>query len=260
MQRMPILAGCAATALMVCSAEAQAEAWSATSPEASSCYPSDLLFASKSDGSYTFNNDVWSPCQSVPVAAGEQTIWAKSNLDWGVSSNQPDTGHIKSYPHIGYAVNKSLSSLKSLTAVVSAITPSSGAWESTFDIWAGNKAYEIMVWLNYTGFPNGCGNVKPISASWTFSGCAIPIQTNVQLSGGSWNVYEGSNGSNTVYSFLRTEKTNQTKLDVLAFMNYLKSKNYFDDVVLGDVEYGFEITSSPGGLSFASKNFSVTAE
>ncbi|MEM5426582.1 GH12 family glycosyl hydrolase domain-containing protein [Paraburkholderia ferrariae] len=258
MPRTPFLAGCAATALMVCSAEAQADGWSATSPEASSCYPADLLFASSSYGSYTFNNDVWAPCQGV--AAGKQTIWAKSNVDWGVSSKQPDTGHIKSYPHIGYAVNKPLSALNSLTAVVSATTPSGGAWESTFDIWAGNNAHEIMVWLNYTGLPDGCGNVKPISANWTFSGCAIPIQKDVPLSGGTWNVYVGSNGRNTVYSFLRTTMTDHTTLDVLAFMNYLKSRNYFDDVVLGEVQYGFEITSSPSGLSFASKNFAVTTE
>jgi zinc protease len=28
---------------------------------------------------------------------------------------------------------------------------------------------------------------------------------------------------------------------------------------VGDVQYGFEITSSSGGMDFASRNFSVTA-
>jgi zinc protease len=28
---------------------------------------------------------------------------------------------------------------------------------------------------------------------------------------------------------------------------------------VGDVQYGFEITSSSGGMNFGSKNFSVTA-
>ncbi|MEM5373230.1 glycosyl hydrolase [Paraburkholderia azotifigens] len=181
-------------------------------------------------------------------------------MDWGVSSDQRNTGGIKSYPHIGYAVNKTMSSLNSLTAVVSASTPSGGAWESTFDIWAGNNAHEIMVWLNYTGTPDGCGNVQPISANWTPTGCAIPLQKDVRLSGGIWNVYVGNNGSNAVYSFLRTTKTDHTTMDVLPFMRYLQKRSYFNDVVIGEVQYGFEITSSPGGLRFGSRNFAVTAD
>ncbi|WP_425435483.1 GH12 family glycosyl hydrolase domain-containing protein [Paraburkholderia ribeironis] len=264
--RISILASCAATAtLMLGATGAQAATWSASSPAtwsasspATSSCSSTNLFASWTYGSYTFNNDVWSPCSNV--AAGAQTIWANTDHDWGVTSDQPDTSGIKSYPHIGYSPNKTISSLSTLTAVVSATTPSSGAWESTFDIWAGSKAHEIMLWLNYTGTSAGCGNVKPISYNWTSDGCAIPLHSNVSLSGGTWNVYVGSNGSNMVYSFLRTTKTDNTTIDVLAFMKYLKSLNYFDDVMISDVQYGFEITSSSGGLSFAAKNFAITAE
>jgi hypothetical protein len=31
------------------------------------------------------------------------------------------------------------------------------------------------------------------------------------------------------------------------------------NVTVGDVQYGFEITSSPGGMDFGARNFSVTA-
>ncbi|MEM5389934.1 glycosyl hydrolase [Paraburkholderia phymatum] len=258
MPRISILASYAATAtLMLGVSSAQAATWSASSPETSSCFSTNL-FASWIYGSYTLNNDVWSPCRNVE--AGAQSIWANTNLDWGVTSDQPNTGGIKSYPHIGYLINKTISSLNTLTAAVSATTPSGGAWESTLDIWASNNAHEIMVWLNYTGTSEGCGNVKPISYNWTSAGCAIPLHSNVSLAGGTWNVYVGSNGSNPVYSFVRTTKTNDTTIDVLAIMKYLKSLNYFDDVMIGELQYGFEITSSPGGLSFASKNFTVTAE
>ncbi|PMS31240.1 glycosyl hydrolase family 12 [Trinickia symbiotica] len=258
MPRMSILASWAATAsLMLGAASAQAAGWSASSPATSSC-SSTNLFASWTYGSYTVNNDVWSPCSNL--AAGEQTIWANTNLDWGVTSDQPNTSGIKSYPHIGYSVNKTISSLSTLTAAVSATTPSGGAWESTFDIWADSNRHEIMVWLNYTGTSTGCGNVKPISYNWTSAGCAIPLHSNVSLSGGTWNVFVGTNGSNIVYSFLRTTKTDDTTIDVLAIMKYLKSLNYFDDVMIGDLQYGFEITSSSGGLGFASKEFAVTAE
>ncbi|MEM5373299.1 glycosyl hydrolase [Paraburkholderia azotifigens] len=268
MLRMSFLAGFTATALMVCTADAQAANWSVTSPETSTCSPSDLLFAFKAYGSYTINNDVWSPCSGV--AAGMQTIWANSYLDWGVSSYQPKTDGIKSYPHIGYIVNKPMSSLKSLTATISATTPATtptngAAWESTFDIWAGNKKHEIMVWLKYTGSPDGCGDVKPISANWTSTGCAIPREKGVKLSGATWNLYVGNNPNNQVYSFLLASKLDNgtpdhATIDVLEFMKYLQQKSYFDDLVIDEIQYGFEITSSPGGLRFASKNFDITAE
>ncbi|RWA50598.1 glycosyl hydrolase [Cupriavidus sp. UYMSc13B] len=202
----------------------------------------------------------WGPCGSPPVAVGRQTIWANTNLDWGVDSDQPNTRGIKSYPHVEYTVNKPISSLSKLTAAVSATTPSDGAWESTLDIWADGKQHEIMVWMNYTGTSIGCGKVKPISNNWSSDGCAIPLHSDVQLSGSYWNVYVGTNDKTAVYSFLRTAKTNTTTIDVLGIMNYLKSRNYFHDVVIGELQYGFEITSSAGGLRFVSKNFAVTAE
>jgi zinc protease len=245
----------AAAAILLASTGAQAATWTATSPATSSCSATNL-FASWTSGSYNFNNDVWSPCGGT--AAGAQTIWANSNADWGVWSDQPNTGGIKSYPHITYSVNKAISALSKLSAPIAATTPSGGAWESTFDVWAGSNAHEIMVWLNYTGTAAGCGNVKPISYNWTAAGCAIPVHSNVSLSGGTWNVFVGSNGSNMVYSFLRTTKTNNTTVDVLAILKYLKTLNYFGDVTVGDVQYGFEITSSSGGLNFADKNFAVT--
>ncbi|MGF6735667.1 xyloglucan-specific endo-beta-1,4-glucanase [Paraburkholderia youngii] len=260
MPRILIRSTRAATAvLMLWTASAQAQTWSATSPETSSCSPEKNLFASRIYGRYTINNDVWSPCSNV--TAGPQTIWANSELDWGVTSDQPNTSGIKSYPHIGYKVNKTIGSLNSLSAIISATTPSGGAWESAFDIWAGGKAHEIMIWLNYTGAAEGCGNVKPISYNWTQAGCAIPLYRNVSLSNGSWNVYVGTNRSNIVYTFVRTTKTDNATIDVLAFMKYLRSLNYFDDdLEIGDLQYGFEITSSRGNLSFASKNFTVTAK
>jgi len=253
--RFLLLGTAAAAALTFATTGAHAATWTASSAATSSCSAANL-FASWTDGSYSFNNDVWAPCGGT--AAGAQTIWANSNVDWGVWSDQPNTGGIKSYPHIDYTVNKAISALTKLSVPIAATTPSGGAWESTFDVWAGSNAHEIMIWLNYTGTSAGCGNVKPISYNWTSAGCAIPAFSNVSLSGGTWNVFVGNNGSNMVYSFLRTTKTNNTTIDVLAILKYLQSKNYFGDVTVGDVQYGFEITSSSGGLNFADKNFAVT--
>jgi zinc protease len=243
--------------LAFASTSAQAATWGASSPATSSCSATNL-FATWTYGSYTFNNDVWSPCGGT--AAGAQTIWANSNTDWGVWSDQPNTGGIKSYPHITYTVNKAINSLTTLSTTGTATTPSGGAWESTYDIWAGSNAYEIMLWLNYTGTSAGCGNVKPISYNWTSAGCAIPVYSNVSIGGTTWNVYEGNNGSNMVYSFLRTTKTNSTAVNVKAILTYLQGLGWLANQTVGDVQYGFEITSSSGGLNWASSGFTVTAK
>jgi zinc protease len=80
------------------------------------------------------------------------------------------------------------------------------------------------------------------------------------VGGSTWNVYRGNNGNNMVYSFLRTTKTNNTTVDVRAILNYLKNLGWMGDLVVGDVQYGFEITSSAGGMNFGAKNFSVTVK
>lgn len=217
-------------------------------------WSSSATYGSYTSGAYNFNNDIWGGS-----SAGPQTIWVNSPSDWGVWSDQPNTGGIKSYPHIGYNVGKTISSLSHLTATGIATTPSGGAWESAYDIWDSNNAHEIMLWMNYTGTSAGCGNVKPISYNWTATGCAIPVFTNVSVGGGTWNVYRGTNGNNLVYSFLRTSKTNSLTVDVRAIMNYLKNQGWIGDVEMGQLQYGFEITSSSGGMNFHSQNFSVTS-
>jgi xyloglucan-specific endo-beta-1,4-glucanase len=256
-QRHFSLAAVAFAAIALTAPVARAANWSATSPATSSCSAPNL-FATWSYGSYGFNNDVWAPCAGSAV--GPQTIWANSNLDWGVSSDQPNTGGVKSYPHITYTVNRTISSMTKLSVPVAATTPKRGAWESAFDIWADNNADEIMLWLNYTGTADGCGNVKPISYNWTSRGCAIPVYTGVTVGGGTWNVYRGNNGSNMVFSLLRTTKTNDTTVDVLAILNYLKGLGWMGDVTVGDLQFGFEITSSSGGLNYAARNFAVTVQ
>jgi xyloglucan-specific endo-beta-1,4-glucanase len=232
-----------AASLAACTAvSAQAATWSSTAP-----------YGAYTSGAYSFNNDVWGS------GAGPQTIWVNSPADWGVNSNQPNTGGIKSYPHINFNVNKALGSLTRLTSTMSATTPAGGAWESAYDIWDTNHAYEIMLWMNYTGTAAGCGNVKPISYNWSAAGCAIPVYTNVAVGGHTWNVYRGSNGANQVFSLLRTSKTNNATVDVLAVLKYLQNQGWMGNINVGEVQFGFEITSSAGGMDFGSKGFSVTA-
>jgi hypothetical protein len=218
---------------------AQAATWATSAP-----------YGSTSMNGYNFYNDVWGS------GAGPQTIWVNSPSDWGVWANHPNTGGIKSYPNITKYLGRRISQIGNLTVHTQTTLPSSGAWEATYDIWDTNHRYEIMLWLNYTGTPQGCGNVKPISYNWTSGGCAIPA-TQVNVGGKTWNVYRGSNGANTVYSFLALNKSNTNDLDVKAILNWLKNNGWMGDEIMGDMQFGFEITSSSGGMNFGSQNFGV---
>ncbi|HEX5125613.1 MAG TPA: hypothetical protein VFW00_02640, partial [Rhodocyclaceae bacterium] len=119
--------------------------------------------------------------------------------------------------------------------------------------------YEIMLWMNYTGSSDGSGNVKPIAAQYDSSGKAVPAFTNVSVGGSTWNVFKGSNGSNAVFSFLRTSKTNSATVDVKAIFNWIKSQGWFGDITMGNLQYGFEITSTSGSETFTVNSYSVTS-
>ena len=71
----------------------------ATSAQAATWSSSDK-WGSWSNGGYTITNDVWGS------GAGPQSIWANSYSNWGVSSNQPNTGGVKSYPHSGRNIGR----------------------------------------------------------------------------------------------------------------------------------------------------------
>jgi hypothetical protein len=193
-------------------------------------------WATWSNGGYTIRNDVWGS------GAGPQTIWANSYSNFGVWANHPNTGGVKSYPHSAKNVGKRLSALSRVTSNFNVSRPGSGAYETAYDIWANNNAYETMLWMNKQGA------VGPLGSK----------QTTVSVGGHTWDVYKGSNGSNAVFSFVRTSNTNSGSVDVLAVLNWIKARGWFGDVTLGEVQFGFEITSSSGGLNFTTNTYSVS--
>jgi len=194
-------------------------------------------FATWSNGGYTVRNDVWGS------GAGPQSIWANSFSNFGVTSDQPNTGGVKSYPHSAKNINKKLSALSSVSSSFDVSRPGSGAYETAYDIWADNNAYEVMLWMNKQGA------VGPLGSQ----------QTTATVGGHTWDVYKGSNGSNDVFSFVRTSGTNSGSVDVLSVLNWIKNQGWFGDVTLGEVQFGFEITSSAGGMNFTTNSYSVSS-
>ncbi|MFI6703437.1 hypothetical protein ACIBJC_31575 [Streptomyces sp. NPDC050509] len=186
---------------------------------------------------YILYNNIWGS------GAGAQTIWANSSSNWGVWGNHPNTGGIKSYPNAKKVIGKPLNSLSSLRSSYNVTVPSSGAYNTSYDIWDSNYDYEIMLWMNYRGA------VGPLGTS----------QGTLTLGGHSWTVYKGSNGSNEVFSFLRTSNSTSGTVDVLPILKWIKdTKGWWGNVTVGDVQFGYEITSSSGGLDFTTNSFSVS--
>jgi hypothetical protein len=223
----------------LCSLTIAATAFAAT-------WSSSDQYGNWSNGGYIVYNNVWGG------VAGSQSIWANSYSNWGVTSNQPNTGGVKSYPNSTRDINTQLGSLHSLSSSFNVSVPTSGSsFVSAYDIWTGNYAHEIMLWMNKYG------SVKPIAASWDASGNPVPSYTNVSVGGHTWNVYKGNNGSNDVFSFVRTSNTNSGTVDVLAIMNWIKTKGWMSNEIVNRVQFGFEITTSPNA-SFTTNSYSVS--
>ena len=85
------------------------------------------------------------------------------------------------------------------------------------------------------------------------------LQTTASVGGYTWQIYRGSNGANQVYSFVRTGNTSSGTVDIRAIAQRIRSRSWFGDVTIGNVQLGYEITSSAGGKDFVTNSFSVTS-
>lgn len=200
---------------------------------------------------YTLRNNIWG------TGAGAQSIWANSYSNWGVWAEHPNINGIKSYPHAEKVINTKLSDINILESSFNVTIPTSGiSMETCYDIWLDNYSHEIMLWMNEYG------KVGPISDKYDELGNAIPCYTGVYIGGDTWNVYKGNNGVNMVYTFVRTNgNVNSGSVDIKAIANWIKdTPKWYDDIVLGQVQFGYEITSSSNngyGYNFITNSFYV---
>ncbi|MFY1632802.1 GH12 family glycosyl hydrolase domain-containing protein [Solwaraspora sp. WMMB335] len=190
-----------------------------------------------SSGGYTLYNNIWGS------GYGAQTIWANSPSNWGVWADHPNTGGIKSYPNATRHIGRRVSQLGQVTSDFNVSVPTSGvAFTTAYDVWTTDHAHEIMLWMNTYG---------PVGPLGSF-------QTTASVGGHTWNIYRGSNGHNQVYSFIRTSNTSSGRVDVAAVVRWIRDRGWFGDVTIGDVQFGYEITSSAGGRDYVTNSFSVT--
>jgi Glycosyl hydrolase family 12 len=226
--RLAVLSGLLALGLVVVpgAVPAQAQAWS-------SCDQ----WGTWSTGGWTLYNNIWGS------GAGPQCIWANSPTNWGVWANHPNTGGVKSYPNLTRWYGRQVSQMGTATSSFNVSVPTSGvANATTYDVWSSDNRHEIMLWVNRSG---------PVGAIGSF-------QTTVSVGGHSWDFYLGGHSGITVYSFLRHGNTNSGTVDIRAISQWLVNTGRMPNVTIGNVQFGFEITSSSGGRDFVVNSYSAT--
>ncbi|KND42236.1 MULTISPECIES: glycoside hydrolase family 12 protein [Streptomyces] len=215
----------------------------ASAPASAAVWNSCDQWGNTSLNGYTLYNNIWGS------GAGSQCVWANSGTNWGVWADHPNTGGIKSYPNSKKVINKSITSLGSLNSSYNVTVPSSGAYNTSYDVWDTDHDYEIMLWVNYNGAVGALGS----------------FQQSVTVGGHSWNVYKGrayrSDGTYwDVISFLRTSDSNSGTVQILPVLKWIKdTKGWMGNETIGDVQFGFEVTSSSGGLNFTTNNLTVSS-
>ncbi len=191
----------------------------------------------------TWNNSGWTLYNNIwGSGAGSQCIRAFSPTNWGVTANHPNTGGVKSYPNITRYYGRQVNQMGTATSSFNLTVPTSGvAFASTYDIWSSDNVHEIMLWMNRYG---------PVGAIGSY-------QTTVTTGGHTWDFYRGSHSGIQVYSFLRTSNTNSGTVDIRAISQWLVSTGRMPNVTIGNVQFGFEITSSSGGRDFTVNSYSA---
>ena len=202
-------------------------------------------WATYNTGGFTIYNNIWGS------GAGSQCVWANSSSNWGVTASHPSSSGIKSYPNVSRSVSINVDSLGTCTSSFNISRPSGGSYNTAYDIWYNNYAYEIMLWMNWTG------SVGPISYNYDSNG-AVPAASNVNVGGHTWNVYRGNNGSNEVISFLRTGNTNSGTVNITAISQWIRNQGWFGNVNMHQIQFGWEITSSSSNAAFTSNSYSLS--
>jgi hypothetical protein len=138
-------------------------------------------------------------------------------------------------------------SISSATSSINYNFVSGATYNASYDIWLdptprrdGVNAMEIMIWFNRQG------SIQPI-------GSAVG---NTTIGGRSWQVWQGSNGSNNVISYVAPSAIPSWNFSVLDFINDVRNRGAITNSwYLTSIQAGFEPWI--GGAGLAVTNFSA---
>jgi hypothetical protein len=141
-----------------------------------------------------------------------------------------------------------VSDIRSFPTSVSYTYVSGATYDAAYDIWLdpsprtdGVNAQEIMIWFNRQG------SIQPIGS----------VVGNATIGGRTWQVWQGSNGSNAVVSYVAPSPITSWSFDVMDFVADVRNRGAITNSwYLTSVQAGFEPWI--GGVGLAVNSFSAS--
>lgn len=141
-----------------------------------------------------------------------------------------------------------VSQISSATSSINYNFVGGAIYNASYDIWLdptpkrdGVNQMEIMIWFNRQG------SIQPIGSR----------VGSTNLGGRSWEVWQGSNGSNNVISYVATSTLNSWSFSVLEFINDVRNRGAITNSwYLTSIQAGFEPWQ--GGVGLGVNSFSAS--
>ena len=87
---------------------------------------------------------------------------------------------------------------------------------------------------------------------------AVPRNDPVVGVGGGGSADQDTNGANEVFSFIRTSNSSSGTVNILPILKWIKdTKRWMGNETIGDVQFGYEVTSSSGARSCSALSVST---
>jgi chitodextrinase len=205
-------------------------------------------------GRYVVQNNRWGTsaqqCINVTSTGFSITTQQGSNPTNGAPVSYPSVFFGCHYTNCSPGTNlpRQLSQIGSVTSSIGYQFVSGAIYNASYDIWLdptprtdGVNQMEIMIWFNRQG------PIQPI-------GSAVG---NTTIGGRSWQVWQGSNGSNNVVSYVAPSAISSWSFSVLDFINDVRARGAITNSwYLTSIQAGFEPWQ--GGVGLGVNNFAAT--
>jgi hypothetical protein len=209
-------------------------------------YSSANQWGSWCSGSWCIYNNGW----GYTNYNANQLLNISSIGTWNVSANATGGG-VKSYPSTTVVPNTALSSMQSASGYFDQASPSSGAqYNWMFDVYTTSYGSDQIQVYEAWNTPTG--------------GWGSQIYSNVTVGSSTWSQvwqahYTDSAGHyDNVLMFFRSSQRNSGYEDLLAIMNWCKSKGLLQTSTFYSMSYGFELTYTNGWQSFYLNGYSAS--
>src|SRR5690349_19912985 len=235
-------------------AAATAMAFATAGPAAADTQICEQYGSTTIGGRYVVMNNRWgtSAQQCINVTGSGFAITTQQGV--GNTSGAP-----VSYPAVflgchytncspGTPLPMQVSAIGSATSSISYNYVSGATYDAAYDIWLdstpkrdGVNAMEIMIWFNRQG------SIQPIGS----------VVGNTTIGGRSWQVWQGSNGSNNVITYVAPSAISSWNFSVLDFITDVRNRGAITSAwYLTSIQAGFEPWI--GGAGLAVTNFSAS--